>query len=386
MQASFRLGRIAGIDVGIHWSWLIVVALIVWSLAAAVFPESTPGLSDGTYVVMAVVAALLFFTSLFLHELGHAITAQREGMEIEGITLWVFGGVAKFKGMFPSARAEFRIAIAGPLVTLVLSAVFLLFSAIQLPDSVFGVAFWLGYINLFLLGFNMLPALPLDGGRVLRAAIWHFKESFQDATRLAAGLGRVFGQLLIAAGFALVIFVAAFGGVWLALIGWFLMMAAESEARVAEARQALRGLRVADVMVRDPVTADPDLPLDRFMDDVFFRHRHTTYPVTDDGTTLGLVSFRRVAEVDRREWPARRVRDFMTPVDQTLVLAEERDLGEALSELAQSDLNRALVCEEGRLSGLLSITDASRVLEVRAGPRHAPAPVGAGSAGTPRRS
>src|SRR5919108_734947 len=156
MGDSFSLGRIAGIRIGVNWSWLVVFALITWSLATGVFPNTNPGLGDGQYVAMGVAAAVLFFTSLLLHELGHALEARREGMEIDGITLWLFGGVAKFRGMFPSAGAEFRIAIAGPLVSLVLGAIFALAAwGLSLPAAVDGVAFWLGYINLSLLVFNL---------------------------------------------------------------------------------------------------------------------------------------------------------------------------------------------------------------------------------------
>src|SRR5918996_2351943 len=156
MQSTFTLGRIAGIPIGINWSWLLVFALIAWSLAARIFPETNPGLGDGTYVAMALVATVLFFASLLLHELGHALQARREGMEIDGITLWLFGGVAAFKGMFPSAGAEFRIAIAGPLVTLVLGVAFVgLAMLVPLTDSVDGVLAWLGITNLLLLVFNL---------------------------------------------------------------------------------------------------------------------------------------------------------------------------------------------------------------------------------------
>jgi Zn-dependent protease len=194
MGDSFQLGRIAGVRIGLNWSWLVVFALIVWTLAANIFPHHNPGLGDGAYLAMAIAAALLFFASLLLHELGHALLARREGMEIEGITLWLFGGVAKFKGMFPSAGAEFRIAIAGPLVSLALGALFVLIAWVSaLPDEIDGVAAWLGYINLLLLALNLLPALPLDGGRVLRSALWQARSDVAWATHVAAMTGRAFG-------------------------------------------------------------------------------------------------------------------------------------------------------------------------------------------------
>ena len=236
------------------------------------------GLSDGTYLGMAIAAALLFFVSLLMHEYGHALVARREGMEIEGITLWLFGGVARFKGMFPSAGAEFRIAIAGP-VDSALGCLFVLFAWLApAPEAVDAAAAWLGYINLTLLVFNLLPALPLDGGRVLRSVLWAARNDFAWATRIAARVGRAFGYLFIAVGLGFLFFQGAFSGAWLAFIGWFLLQAAGAEDRYLLARQALAGLRVKDLMVRDPETAKPDMTLGDFMDKLVSQRRYTRYP------------------------------------------------------------------------------------------------------------
>jgi Zn-dependent protease len=215
VESCFRLGRIAGVEVGVNWSWLVVFALITWSLAAGVFPDQDPGGSQAPYIVMAVIGAGLFFASVLAHELGHAVTARREGMQLDGITLWLFGGVARFKGRFPSAEAEVRIAIAGPAVSLVIGVVCpLLAWAVALPGSVDGVLAWIGYINLILLVFNLLPAFPLDGGRVLRALLWAAKADFAWATSVAATMGRGFGYLLCGGGIGLFVFQGAFGGAW----------------------------------------------------------------------------------------------------------------------------------------------------------------------------
>jgi Zn-dependent protease/CBS domain-containing protein len=366
VRDSFTIGRIAGVRFGVNWSWLVVFALIVWTWATGVFPETNPGLSDAAYVAMAIVAAVVFFASLVAHELGHALVARREGMEIEGITLWLFGGVARFKGMFPSAGAEFRIAIAGPLVSLVIGGGFALIAlGLGLPAAVDGVVFWLGYINLLLLVFNLLPALPLDGGRVLRSALWAAKGDFAWATRIAAAVGRGFGYLFIAGGIALLIFQGAYSGAWLAFMGWFLLMAAGAEDRYLLARQALRGLRVRDLAVRDPVTTHPDLTIGEFMDDVVWKTRYTTYPVTDNGHALGLLPFRCVAEVPRNEWEKRTVRDCMVPAEKVPVVSADDELIDAAAELAESDLHRALVVDGERFVGLLSATDVARALEIR---------------------
>ena len=365
MGSSLRLGRVAGIEIGVNWSWLVVFALLVWTLAANVFPDTAPGRSDNAYLAMAVVAAVLFFGSLLLHELGHALVARREGMEIEGITLWLFGGVAKFSGMFPSAGAEFRIAIAGPLVSLAIGVAFVLVAvAASLPDAVDAVVSYVGLVNLVLLVFNLLPALPLDGGRVLRSLLWQLKGDFARATSTATMVARVFAYLFIALGLVEVIFLSSFAGVWLAFLGWFLLQAAGAEVRYLAVQQALAGLRVRDLMVRDPVTVAPDLPLGSFMDEVVWRHRYTTYPVAAGGRALGLLPFRAVAEIPRAEWDSRSVRDSMLPLEHVPKLRPGDELAAALAVLGDSDVGRGLVLEDGNLVGLVSITDLARALEL----------------------
>jgi Zn-dependent protease/CBS domain-containing protein len=366
MHASVTLGRVAGVEIGINWSWLIVVALILWSLAAAVFPEENPGLSDGAYAAMAAVATLLFFASLLLHELGHAVVARREGMEIEGITLWLFGGVARFAGMFPSAGAEFRIAIAGPLVSLALGAALVAIGVlVPLPAAVDGVVVWLGRINLTLLAFNMLPALPLDGGRVLRSLVWRSTGDFTRATRIAGAVGRAFGLALIWGGIALALLAGAPGGLWLALIGWFVNAAAAAETSLATMQQLLKGFQVADAMAREPVAVPADTSLEDFVERVFPATRHAAYPVTSNGAVVGLLPFRSVAAVPPSEWPTTPVRESMLPLEETLVLSPDGELGPAAMELVQDSLGRALVLDGVRLAGLLSVTDVSRLLELR---------------------
>jgi Zn-dependent protease len=246
LTGNITLGRVGGIPVRINWSWFATFALIVWSLAAGVFPSQNPGLSGRVHLAMAIVAALLFFASLLLHELGHARQARREGMQVDGITLWLFGGVSQFTARFPSAGAEFRIAVAGPLVSLVLGLGFMLIALAGLPSAVDGVAAWLGYINLALLVFNLIPALPLDGGRVLRAALWQIRGDPRWATRIAANIGRGFSYLFIALGIAMFTLQGTFSGAWLAFLGWFLLQAASAEARAIPTEAARDEPRVRE--------------------------------------------------------------------------------------------------------------------------------------------
>lgn len=236
----------------VHWSWLIVFGLVTWSLAAQLFPFAYPDLSGTAYWLMAGISALLFFACIALHELGHAFQAESEGMRIEDITLWLFGGVARFQGMFPSAAAEFRIAAAGPVVSIVLGAAFaalrLLLGSTPGTVELAGISDYLSKINLLLALFNLIPALPLDGGRILRAWIWKQSGSFYTATRLASGAGRGFGYALIAVGAFGLVFASALQGAWLLVLGTFLRQAALAELRNARLRHAFEGRSATDVM------------------------------------------------------------------------------------------------------------------------------------------
>jgi Zn-dependent protease/predicted transcriptional regulator len=323
---------------------------------------------------MAVVASLLFLASIVLHELGHSWVALREGIEVDSITLWLFGGVSQLKGRFASPGAEFRVAVSGPLVSIVLGVLFVLIALAGLPSAVDGVAAWLGYINLILAAFNLLPASPLDGGRVLHAVLWRAKGDFAWATRVASEIGQGFGYLFIALGIAMFVFQGSFSGAWLAFIGWFLLQGARAEARYVATEQALGGLRVRDLMVRHPVTVDADSTIGRFMDDVAGSHRFTTYPVLEGDRPVGLLAFASVAAVPRSDWDTRRVRDTMFPLDDVPLLTEDETAVDALEELSAPTGNRGLVVDDGHLAGLLSITDIARALEVGRSPAQAPSP------------
>jgi Zn-dependent protease len=371
MNGNFTIGRFGGVEVRLHWSLIAVFALIVWSLADGVLPSQNPGLSDGAYLGAAIVAALLFLASILLHELGHSWVARREGIEVDSVTLWLFGGVAEFKDRFANAGAEFRVALSGPLVSIGLGVLFVLIALAGLPSAVDGAAAWLGYINLILAAFNLLPASPLDGGRVLHAALWRAKGNYAWATRVASEIGQGFGYLFIALGLVMFIVQGSFSGAWLAFIGWYLLHGAKAEARYVATEQALGGLRVRDLMVADPVTVDADWTIGRFMDDVVSSHRFTTYPVLDGGRPVGLLPLASVAAVPRSEWETRRVREAMISRDEVPLLTEDEKALDALAELSAPDANRGLVVDNGHLAGLLSITDLARALEVGRRPAQA---------------
>ncbi len=258
LSSGLRVGRIAGVEVRLHWSWAIIAAILTIVLAGRVFPAEVAGLSGGAYVAMGLVTAVLFFATLLLHELGHALQARHEGIPTRGITLWMLGGVARSGAPFPSPGAEARVAIAGPVVSALLGAALVGAGHIGgLPSPIAVVLEWLGWTNVALLAFNMLPALPLDGGRVLRAVLWQLTASLRRGTHAATRVSQALSVALIVLGLAGFLVSAGFGGLWLAFIGWFVYSAATAERDAADAQVALAGVHVADVMTPQPITISP---------------------------------------------------------------------------------------------------------------------------------
>jgi len=374
LASTVTISRVAGVEIGINWSWIVVFALFLWSLAGVEFPAAVPHRSAWVYAAMGVIATACFFTSLVLHELGHALQARRDGVQIEGITLWLFGGVAKFAGRFPSAGAEFRIAIAGPLVTLALGICFSVAAAAwPQPGAVRAVLIWLAYINLALLVFNLLPAMPLDGGRVLRSALWARSGSMPAATHRATRVGGVLAALMIGAGLVTVLN-GSLGGLWLALIGWFVLEAGRAEERDVVLHDALGGATVAALMTVDPTTFEVDETLDEMAADLRGAASHTAYPVVDAADrVVGLMPLRALAGVPHTEWMIRTVGDSMIPADEVVHVSPSTPAGDALDLVLESGSGRAVVIDGGSLVGILSLTDLARAVA-----EHAGAPVALG--------
>lgn len=372
MKSTYSLGSLWGIRLGVNWSVLLLLGLIMWLLATEVFPETNPGLSDNAHFLMALVASFAFFASILLHELGHALQARRDGMRIEGITLWLFGGVASFSGGFPSANAELRIAAAGPAVSAALAGGFLaLWFVPGMPESASGVLGWLGVINVALLVFNLIPALPLDGGRILRALIWRVRGDYRAATRVSAKVAQVLATLLIGAGLAITLFAGGIGGIWLAFIAWFLLQAARAELLMAERTAALPG--VADLMRPAPAPIASGATLASFVEREGWPPAFDAYPVMQDGRPVGLLLLRDIDTGAGTGWLDDRVGEHMLPRAAIATLTPRDDLVTAVAALHASPEGRALVVDEGRPVGLLSQADLQRVVGAGGG-----SPVGPG--------
>jgi Zn-dependent protease/predicted transcriptional regulator len=368
MKESFRLGRIAGVAVGVNWSLLVIFALIAVSLSAGRLPAVYPDQSAAAYVVAGLVTAVLFFTSVLLHEISHAVVAQRNGIEVEGIVLWLFGGVAQLKGDAETPGAAFRIAAVGPFVSFALGLGFLAIAALLDGAGATGLviesAVWLGIINIVLAVFNLFPGAPLDGGRVLRSILWKINGDKNRSWVQAARAGRVVGFVLI--GLGILQFAAgAVGGLWLAFIGWFLLSAARMEESHAMMRGTLGDMRVSRLMSHDPVTAPADITVAQFLDDYVFRHRFSTFPVVDrDGRVVGLATVNRVKAVAPMERTSMRLAEMATPIDDVAVARPDEEVVDAIERLGGGEDGRVLVLDGQRVVGIISPVDVIRVMEL----------------------
>ncbi|MEU4480673.1 site-2 protease family protein [Micromonospora sp. NPDC023966] len=367
MRASFRLGRIAGVPVGVNWSVLVIFLLIAWALSASQFPRAYPGHSVVAYVAAGLAAAVVFFLGLLAHEVAHAVVAKRNGIEVEGITLWLFGGVSELKGEARDPGAELRIAGVGPLVSLIIGlffgAIAVLLALAGAHGLLLGSLSWLAGINVLLAIFNVLPAAPLDGGRLLRAAVWKATGDRTKASVVAARAGWVLGALLIGLGLWQFLAGSGVGGLWLALIGWFLIGAAGMEERQARMGSALRGIRVSEVMTPQPQTASGEMTVADFVDHYLFAYRHSALPLTDQGRPVGLVTLDRVRGIpaDRRE--ATTLAEVSCRADELVLANPDEQLTDLLPRLSQCADGRALVVADERLVGIVSPSDISRAVQ-----------------------
>ncbi|SCL17147.1 Zn-dependent protease (includes SpoIVFB) [Micromonospora pallida] len=367
MRASFRLGRVAGVPVGVNWSVLVIFALIAWALAARQFPRAYPGEPGWAYVFAGLAAAVVFFVGLLAHEVAHAVVAKRNGLGVEGITLWLFGGVSELKGDAPNPGAELRIAGIGPLVSLVIGVVFGgvagVLALAGLRGLPVGALSWLAGINLLLAVFNVLPAAPLDGGRLLRAAVWKATGDRTRASVVAARAGWALGVVLIGLGLWQFLVGAGIGGLWLVLIGWFLIGAASMEERQAKVGSALRGVRVADVMTPQPQTASAEMTVSDFVDHHLFAYRHSTLPLTEEGRPVGLVTLDRVRHVPAGSRGATTLAEVACRADDLVLARPEEQLTDLLPRLGECTDGRALVVTDGHLVGIVSPSDISRAVQ-----------------------
>jgi Zn-dependent protease/CBS domain-containing protein len=369
MSENLSLGRIAGIHVGLNWSLLVVAALIAWSIATGILPAAAPGQSAAAYWTAGLVSAFVYLASLLAHELAHSVVATRRGVKVEGITLWLFGGVSRFSSESSSPGAQALITFVGPLTSLVLGALFVLASIAVGGGANSGLVSaslaWLGYINILLGVFNLLPAFPLDGGRILQSLIWLQTRNRLRATKIAARIGMAFAFLFIAYG--LLTFFAAgsvIGGIWAVFLGWFLLSAARAEETGGLIRQALSGVRVADVMTPDPVQAPDDISVEEALHGYMLTSRHSTFPTHDAGGRLsGLLTMAALKQVAPDARTATLIKQITCPLDQVTTASPDDPVTNLLGAADGCSEGRTLVVDNGRLVGIISPSDISRLVQ-----------------------
>jgi Zn-dependent protease/CBS domain-containing protein len=367
MGQSFSLGRISGIRIGVNWSVLVIVALLAYGLAVGEFPAAAPHRPEAEYVVAAVLTAVAYMASLLAHELAHSLVARRNGLQVEDITLWLLGGVSRLRGEVPDPGAEVRVAGSGPLVSLLLGGVFLLVAWLVhgagAPGVLVAALAWLGGINVLLAVFNVIPAAPLDGGRLLRAVLWRITGDRLKAAVWSARSGQAFGWVLIVAAAYLVLVRRDYSWLWFALIGWFLVSAATAESQQAMVQSQLRTVAVRQIMTPNPVTVPASATVAEFLTDYLPRYRHSAFPVVANGQTVGLITMHRANAVPAGERGRTTVRDAACPLDEVARAAPDEPISDVLPRLNGCSDGRALVFSDGHVTGIVSSADISRALQ-----------------------
>ena len=366
MKGSLSLGRILGIPIRLHASWFLIAALITWSLAAGYFPQTNPGWNSLTYLIVGAAASLLFFASVLLHELGHSILALREGVPVKSITLFIFGGVAQIGREPPTAGAEFRIAIAGPLTSLGLAAIFGgLGTALNEYAVVAAPLAYLGRINLLLAAFNMIPGFPLDGGRVLRAALWQFGGGYQNATRWASRAGQAIAFGFISLGVVQFFLGGLTNGLWLAFIGWYLNNAARASYQQVALQEMLSGLKARNVMIEQCAPVTSDLQLDRLVENHVLQGDERCFFVTDSDDPQGVITVDDVKGVSRNQREQLTAGQLMTPVNSAFAADAEDDVWGLVQRMNEDDVRTVPILENGRLLGVITFEHLWKQIRLR---------------------
>lgn len=343
--------------------------LILWSLTASLFPANYPELSNTTYIIMGVVGTLLFFASLVAHELAHALVAKAKDIPVEGITLFIFGGISRTRMDAERPGDEFQIAGVGPLVSLILAGVFGLIwwwgNSAGWSVGITGVARYLASINLLLAIFNLLPGFPLDGGRLFRSLVWKITGNLKRATRIASWGGRFFGYFLIALGFVQLFGNNFLGGLWLILIGWFLSNAAEMSYRQHLVHAGLEGVPAKEIATRSPQTVTSDLSLQELVDEYFLHYRYQAFPVTENGQLVGIITLNQVKEIPRERWQQQTVAKTMKPIDDVVTVSPNENMTQVIQKMEDSGIRRVLVTQDAQLRGIITGSDISGWLRRR---------------------
>ena len=373
MRAQIRLGRIFGVEIGLHYSWLIIALLITLSLAGH-FRTHNPDWGASVTWTLAVTTALLFFAAIVIHELSHAMVAKMRGLPVRSITLFALGGVAQIEKESADAKTEFWMGIIGPITSALIGAACLGIALAlgwtppEFPQRpVTAMLMWLGYINIMLALFNTIPGFPLDGGRVLRAIVWWVTGDANRSTRIAARVGQFVAFAFIVLGILSFFGGAGFNGLWIAFIGWFLLDASRESYAQVTITEGLRGVRVRDVMSQDCPTVDGRSNLQTFVDGYLLRTGRRCFVVAEGGRAAGLITPNEVGNIERARWPYTTLDDVMRPLNQLRTISPDVPVTDALEVMGREDLNQLPVVEDGGvLAGVISRGHILQLLQTRA--------------------
>lgn len=364
VASGIRIGRIFGISIYLHPSWFLIFALITLSLRTQ-FTTQHPSWNPVQHWMLGLITSVLFFGSVVFHELSHSLVAKHYKIPVASITLFVFGGLARIVREPSSAKQEFNIAIAGPISSFFLAAIFYLVGHHSGSLEMLGAtSSWLAEINFLLAAFNLAPGFPLDGGRVLRAIAWRITDDFSKATRIASGTGQVFAYLMIFAGIWIALRGNWFGGLWWVFIGWFLLSAAQESFAQVAIRHTLAGVLAADIMTRDVPVVPRDLSLEDYVHEVL-RTGRRCHIVTGNGAPVGLVTFHGAQGIPRDEWPNTSIQAAMRPLDKVKWASPPEPVLSILERMQAEDINQMPVLEDGRVVGMIARESILRVIQTR---------------------
>lgn len=366
---DIKIAKLFGIEVFINYSWFFIFVLVTFTLAFGVFPTQYPQQSLAINITLGLITSALFFSSILFHEFVHSLVANLNQIPIKKITLFIFGGMSQMTEEPKSPGAEFKMAIAGPLSSFFLAGVFFaLYLGLRsagLTSPYYAAFFWLGEINFFLAAFNLAPGFPLDGGRVLRAIVWYFSNSYRQATRVASGAGQAIAFLLIF--FGLLLFLAGnIGGLWLVLIGWFLNQSAIASYQQMVLTQALADVHVKEIMSKEVRTVSPDISLEDLVSNYFLKERYSRFPVVEDSHILGVITLNDVKGVPREKWMTTKAREVIEPLKKEMFMKPDDQAVNALMKMAAEDVGHLLVvADKDKLAGLITRTDIIRLIKIK---------------------
>ncbi|HBH11810.1 MAG: Peptidase M50 [Clostridiales bacterium 38_11] len=368
MKGSFVIGKIKGIEIEINLSWLVIFGLITFMMATNFFPQNYPELSSIMGWILGSIIAVLMLLSILLHELSHSIVSIKQGIDVKKITLFIFGGIAQMDKEPDNPIQELKIALAGPAMSLLLFVIFTLIfnllTYLRVESYIIAPLIYVSSVNLIIVLFNMVPAFPLDGGRVLRALIWHFQGSLLKATRITSSLGKIFGYLLVFLGLYVVFMGNALNGIWFVFIGWFIKQLSESSYQNTVMTDLFTKIKVSTFMSKNVISVGSHISIEALVENYFYKFKYTSFPVIDSDKVIGMVTVENIKTLNREEWNRTIIRNLITPISDDLIVHPQNNVSVAIKKIFQNGIGRVLVMDGEAIIGIVSRTDILNYIRI----------------------